>query len=509
MMCRNKMNRQERCHEQHSHTNEWIVVVDAALDYRGDARIRGEPLGEGSEDGLRDLFDHDPDPSRKIRALNSLFVIGGTDDSYLRGLLRHDHESVRAWAIRFLTDALPIDTIFSRRGGPDVALPLELGREFAALARNDPSALVRLVLASTLQRLPVGRRGELAEALVSRSEDDADHNIPAMIWTGLIPVAESDPNALVKVALACRLPAVLRLITRRLGEEIEKNPSPLNALLADAATRPEEFRGQVVAGLSDALAGWRIAAKPAAWDRLLQECSTSSDPTLQVRARDLNVLFGDGRAVEEVKRNSALDHSRIARTVEKVRSQQATNREPACQNLRYQWRLRTVVAAVLAFSMRSPLAPAENSGELRWCGDRQDAGGCLSVTFHPSERSSLIEILCSRPAFARALLDQIAAGKIPRQDLGAFHVRQIRGLGDPAISERLSEVWGVLRNSDAARRARIAALKIQLDAPRSSFAPDLGHGRGHLPDRGPVPSLPQAGEIRRRDRARSHRPRPR
>ena len=143
---------------------------------------RGEPLDE-AKTGLRSLFDDDPDPSRKIRALCSLYAIGGADDAFLRGLLRHEHESVRAWAIRLLTDALPLDTIFSRRGGPDVELPADLRGEFAALARDDPSGLVRLVLASTLQRLPVGQRVPLAEALVSRAEDAADHNIPALIWT--------------------------------------------------------------------------------------------------------------------------------------------------------------------------------------------------------------------------------------------------------------------------------------------------------------------------------------
>ena len=389
----------------HGHPNEWFVRQ--ARRVLADRSTRGEPLGEAKA-GSAHAFRPRPRSVAKDPRLDSLFVIGGTDDSYLRGLLRHDHESVRAWAIRFLTDSLPIDTIYSRRGGPDVALPAELGHEFAALARNDPSGLVRLVLASTLQRLPVGQRLELAAALVSRSEDNADHNIPAMIWTGLIPVAESDPNALVKVALACRLPAVLRLITRRLGEEIEKNPGPLNALLADAATRPDEFRGQVVAGLSDALAGWRKAAKPAAWDRLLQACSTSSDPALRVRVRDLNVLFGDGRAVEEVKR-LALDKSASLEVRKAALATLIDSRPPdlrsICERLMRVRFLNAVAARGLALDDN----PA--TGKTLAAGYRG---------FHPSERSVLLEILCSRPAFARALLDQIAAGKIPRQDLGAF-----------------------------------------------------------------------------------------
>ena len=249
-----------------------------------------------------------PNRSRKIPRPVFAFRDRRDRRPYLRGLLRHEQESVRTWAVRLLTDALPIDTIYSRRGGPDVDVPADLLRELAALARNDPSALVRLALASTLQRLPVNQRFELAEALLSRSEDDADHNLPSLIWTGLVHVAESNPDALVRLALACRIPNVLRLITRRLGEDLETRPGPVNSLLAEGASRPEEFRAQVVAGLSDALAGWRKAAKPAAWDRFLQGCSTSNDPTMRVRIRDLNVLFGDGRAIEEVTR-LALDDS--------------------------------------------------------------------------------------------------------------------------------------------------------------------------------------------------------
>ena len=81
-------------------------------------------------------------------------MIGATDGAFLRRLLDHDHESVRAWAIRLLTDDLPLDTVFSQRIGADVDPPADLLAKFVAMARDDSSGLVRLVLASTLQRLP-------------------------------------------------------------------------------------------------------------------------------------------------------------------------------------------------------------------------------------------------------------------------------------------------------------------------------------------------------------------
>jgi putative heme-binding domain-containing protein len=74
-----------------------------------------------------------------------------------------------------------------------------------------------------------------------------------------------------------------------------------------------------------------------------------------------------------------------------------------------------------------------------------------------------VATLVSRPAFARALLDQIAAGRIPRSDLSPFHARQILSLGDPALSKRLSEVWGELHATPAERRRRIDDLKKTLN----------------------------------------------
>jgi hypothetical protein len=48
----------------------------------------------------------------------------------------------------------------------------------------------------------VSLRPRLATALVGRDEDAADHNLPLLVWHGLIPVAEADPHALVDVAAA-------------------------------------------------------------------------------------------------------------------------------------------------------------------------------------------------------------------------------------------------------------------------------------------------------------------
>jgi putative membrane-bound dehydrogenase-like protein len=445
----------------HRHPNEWFARQ--ARRVLAERSARGETL-VSSRRSLRRLFDRQADPALKLRALWSLYVIGAADESFLRVLLNHEQESVRAWAIRLLTDDLPLDSVLSRRIGPDVELPADLHAKFRSMARMDASGLVRLVLASTLQRLPAKDRATLAEALLSHAEDAADHNLPALIWTGLIPVAEADPTVLCTLASRCRIPAVVRLITRRLGEEIEARPGPLEALLALAARQPEANRLEVVAGLSAALAGYRKVEKPKAWDAFETTLESVGDPIVRTQARELNVLFGDGRALEEVRRlaldeNAELETRKAAlRTLIESRP---SDLRSICQRLVRVRFLNAVAARGLGLF------------------DDPAIGRMLAESyrsFHPTDRPAAVDTLVSRPAFVRALLDQIAAGKIPRSDLTAFHVRQILSLGDAPLTKRLSDVWGEIRASPAQRRERIRELKGRLD--RASLAQgDRSRGR--------------------------------
>jgi putative heme-binding domain-containing protein len=413
---------------------------------------------------LRSRFDTNPDPARKLGALWSLSVIGGADGRLLRGLLEHEHESVRAWAIRLLTDDLPLDTIFSNRVGPDVNPPPDLLPKLTDMARHDPSGLVRLVLASTLQRSPVNQRLPMARALLSRSEDAADHNLPALIWTGLIPIADADPEGLASLATDARMPVVIGLIARRLGEEIDERPAPVSALLDSTAGRPPSYRSEAVSGLVAALAGRRKARKPEAWDSFRAGLASANDRRLSEQARELDVLFGDGRAIDVVRR-LALDESAGIEERKTALRTLIDGRPPdlraICERLVRVRFLNSVAVRGLALF------------------DDPEIGRSLARNyrgFHPSERPAVIEVLVSRPAFARALLDQIAAGKIARDDVTAFHARQVLSLDDPALTRRLSEVWGALRGTAADRRKQIADLKDRLNAAAMARA-DRSRGR--------------------------------
>ncbi|MBI3874803.1 MAG: c-type cytochrome, partial [Verrucomicrobia bacterium] len=434
----------------HSHANEWWVR-QARLELA--ARANDGREMEAAKVQLREMFEKDANVVHKLRAVWSLFVIGAADEKFLTAQLHHKNEHVRAWAVRLLTDARRLDKVVDDDGfdpGTSVEPNFDVPKLLTQLAKTDSSALVRLTLASALQRMPTGRRGELASALVAHKEDAADHNLPLLIWYGLIPVADSMPGGLVAVAGQCELPLTRKFIARRLAEEIEHYPYLVNGLLKLTSTKSEAFQADILSGISDGLTGWRKAKKPAAWDSFAKRLAGSANKSIADRVRDLSVLFGDGRALDEVKR-VALDKDADLSARKAALQTLIESRPPE---------LRQVCEQLLGVRFLNAVA-------VRGLAQFDDTalGEKLAKSyrsFHPSERGPVMETLVSRPAFAKALLSEIAAGKIAREEVTPFHARQIRSFNDPALTKQLSETWGEMREAAADKRALIAKLKTQL-----------------------------------------------
>ena len=96
--------------------------------------------------------------------------------------------------------------------------------------------------------------------------------------------------------------------------------------------------------------------------------------------------------------------------------------------------------------------------------------------FHVLERDAVLDTLTSRRTFARSLLKEMAAGKIPKRDVTPFYARRIRSFNDPELTEQLAKVWGQLRESPLEKRKAIADWKAKL-APTVLAAADKSNGR--------------------------------
>lgn len=430
------------------HPNDWMVRQSRQLLQQRAAagRDRGAVRSQ-----LLELFNSQTNAVARLRTLWALNGVEAVSEEWLRGRLVDSSEHVRVWAIRLLTE-------FGVSSGVTL-------KEFVRLGRSDPSPMVRLYLASSLQRLPPGQRVELARVLLAHGEDAADHNLPLMLWYGVAPLATADPNALARLAEGCAIPRVRRFIARRLAQDLARDPAPVERLLRQvSASKDETFRLDVLNGLGDGLAGRRKARQPAGWVEVQSQVATASNPALRDRARDLSALFGDGRALDELKR-IALDRSAdlgLRRTaLQSFVEAGPPDQRAVCEQLVSEHEL-CIPALQGLTAFNDPAVAAEIIENLpRYYGHEQQAA---------------IGALVSRPAFTKVLLQAIADGKIKRQQVSAFHARQIRGFGDAALTSELARVWGEVRDSAGDKRKVEDRYRKALNGERLAKA-DVAAGR--------------------------------
>ena len=152
---------------------------------------------------LKRLLQTNPDVTRQLRALWALHVTDGLTEADSLGLLGHDSEYVRSWAIQLMLE---------RQQVSDVAL-----QRLAELARRDPSPLVRLYLASGLQRIPANRRWDVLAPLIAKDEDASDHNLPKLVWYAAEPAVELDMPRALELTAASRLPQIFAFTVQRVA----------------------------------------------------------------------------------------------------------------------------------------------------------------------------------------------------------------------------------------------------------------------------------------------------
>lgn len=436
------------------HENPWFA---------GSMRRGGFEPDHGT---LREVLQSTGKAEHRLRAMWALHRAGEAAHQWVP-FLDDGHESLRAWAVRLLFDREPIDTILGPRSGHLPApQPPAVFEKLEHLAREDESGLVRLALASSLQRLPFDQRAVLGLALAARNEDADDHNLPAMVWYGISPLTESDPDALIEIAGATSWPKLLRWIGRGLSSRVGESTAPLEKLLSVVERKEAPLQFALLQGISDGTKGRRKASKPANWDEVAEALAgeIQADAPAAALLRELRVLFGDGRALDEIKAvvlNQELDGAMRRAALETWMEERPDDLREFCESLLEDRILNATAVRGLAFFDDPGLGAAIAKQYRR---------------FLPDDRSAVIEVLVTRSTWAAALLDEMAAGRIAKSDLSAFQARQIRSLEDAALSQKLASVWGDVRESSAEKRALIEAWTAKL-TPEVLAGADLSRGR--------------------------------
>ncbi len=437
----------EQLVERLTSRNEWYV--------RHAQRLLQERAAQGQlPESLREYlvrWRNDVDLNRmRLRLLWTLSVTGGCDERLLLRCLDSVNEDERAWGVRLLAEEPSVS--------PDARAA------FARMARDDDSGIVRLTLASTMQRLPEEARWPIAGNLAAHAEDAADHNLPLMIWYGIEPAVPGNPERAVALARDTQIPLLREFIARRLVAEVHRSQVAVGELLVLSASRDDKFRRDVLNGVTAGLEGLSRAEAPPDWEQVAEVLSHSEAAEIRGLARDLSVLFGDGRALDAVRKLAA-----DPRADPQTREQAIRTLGQAGDDVSVPLLHELLGDKAVSMTALQSLASFDHPQTAHVILGRWDQ-------LRHGLRPIAVDVLSSRESYALLLIQALREGRAEAADLSADQVRQLRALGNEEIDNALDELWGVTRSTPAERQKLIDEWKERL-SPESLAAVDLSRGR--------------------------------
>lgn len=401
---------------------------------------KGE-LQRSTHNRLREIYDSNSNADYRLRAMWALHVTGGLDETALIQALDHKDEHLRAWAVQLLCeDEQPS------------AAALE---KFVIMARQDSSAVVRLYLASVLQRMNHNARWPIAEALATHGEDAEDHNIPKMIWFGIEPLVPSNPQRALNLAVKSRIPLVQQFVARRATDA--------NAfqVVVGALNNPGGTDAQhgLLTGMRDGLNGRLDIKAPSNWSSVYAKLQQSENGKVQRLAVELAQLFGDTSAANKMLATlvdeSADDESRL-QALRGLARQKRDELRPLLLELVKNVNLR----------LDAIRAMAEYN-------DNRISSELLSrySDFDTDEKLAVLQTMAARSNSGWTLTQAIKRGEIPRREVPAYIARQLRRV----VGNGFVEVWGSIDQFSADKKAAFAKYQALLtDASVESANPHEG-----------------------------------
>jgi putative membrane-bound dehydrogenase-like protein len=354
---------------------------------------------------LKKMYANQQNADWRLRSMWTLQITGGLTKADLTKALADKDAHVRAWAIQFLCE----------EGQPTA----DVVTNFTKMAKTDPSPVVRLYLASALQRLDHPSRWRIAEGLVTHGEDANDHNLPKMIWFGLEPLVASEPTKAMNLSVESKIPMVSQFIARRLVDA-----DLTDKLVATIGNFPT--RRSLLEGMRDALDGRYDITPPANWKGVYAKLKGTSGASAAI-AEELNQHFGD---TEAAKKQLKVLTDKAAPLSQRI---------PALQMLSLRQRPELVKELPALLDDKEPLPVYAIRAMASY--DNEPLGKLLLERYpnlKAHEKAEAIQTLASRPKSGWMLTQALAKGTIPKKDVPAYVARQLRRV----VGSGFVEVWG-------------------------------------------------------------------
>lgn len=391
---------------------------------------------------FKKAFERAKDTKTKLRIMWASYSCFPNQESWLLNQLSEANEHLRAWAVRLLTD------------GRISISPLGLQR-ILQTAKDDESGLVRLYLAGSIPRFTPEFGHRLAAELATKSQDAEDRAQPKLIWYGYEPIANLLPHHAIELAFDSRIPLLTQNIARRLTFDIQSAPQIVDNLTAQLKGAERDKIHSVLLGMTQALKGWNQAPTPQDWTATKTVLSSHRDPQIDRLLEELDVVFGTGRTIKELKsivNDGNNDTSTRRRAI--VTLANSPKDTDLFKFLRPHLNNKALTTAVVKAMVK--------------CDTPTAAQAILNRYPHmdPEGKSTAINALATRKSWAEKLLLAVEAQKIPKSAISASHARQISNFNEPALLELLESNWGAVRSTSMENENKMNQLKTKLTPVR-------------------------------------------
>jgi putative membrane-bound dehydrogenase-like protein len=373
-------------------------------------------LAAGTHEQLRKIYHKHANADWRLRAMWALHVTGGFTGTSLVAALEDKDAHVRAWAIQLLCE--------DKNPGPEALA------HFTRMAREDASPVVRLYLASALQRVPREARWQIAGALTGHGEDVADHNLPKMIWFGLEPLVAENPARALQLAAQSQIPMLAQYVARRTvdADAVE------TLITAIGQAPPNQL--SLLEGMREGMEGRYDMVAPANWPGVYATLKKQNEKVAQL-AQDLAQQFGDSEAA--------------GKSLAILRNRQAplTQRRKALQTLTAQQRQELTKELPTLLDDASLRAEAIRAV----AGFDQEALGKVLLARYPgfnaADKLLVVQALASRPKYGWLLTQALKEQAVPKRDVPPYVARQLLRV----VGSGFVEVWGPIEQSGTDEQA--------------------------------------------------------
>jgi putative membrane-bound dehydrogenase-like protein len=435
------------------HKNEWFARHARRLIQERAAGLEKDELVKELESAEKLLLADDAsnrNAADRLRGLWALHGMGRLSWDLIDGALHDKEPHVRGWAIQLALE--------------QPAKELIRIDQLVMLAEKEKSPVVRLYLASALQKLDYGDRERILAHLL-KYDDSRDPNLPLMYWYALEPLAGNVDHreGALKLAEESAIPQLLAFTVRRIASDAA--PESLDLVVSRLGAKGID-NAVILRELRNALKGRPQVKMPAAWPAVFAKLSASNDPEVRNQAVALAVTFGDIRAFDELRRlitTATADAATRQAALTALLAAKDKELVPVLHQLLDDPALRGAAIKGLA-NYDHPGTPAAILGVY----GKLDAAA----------KRDALTTLGSRAAYAYIMLAAVGQKQIAATDVSAEIVRNLRNLKDAELTRKINEVWGVVRDTPADRAKEIARYKALLDGrAKPQVAADVAFGR--------------------------------